>query len=230
MGPLREKVSSAFLLPFTPRFSLRLIPVTSTLNSYANRWTLALLLRRVFALPMNRFAAALAFSLFFPAESYATDLWREAADHAGVPVAVLHGIALAESGKTWSDGSRRPWPWTLNSIKGPMFFASRDQAASALSKILQEGITNVDIGLMQVNYGYHGSRVKHPSDLLDPAINLRVAGQVLAEARDVVGGDVASAVGAYHAGYKASARGRSIWYQNTVAAFARRLSPQRVTS
>jgi len=111
-----------------------------------------------------------------------------------------------------------------------MFFATREQAASALFKILQEGITNVDIGLMQVNYGYHGNRVKNPADLLDPAINLRVASMVLSEARDVVGGDVASAVGAYHAGHKASARGRSIWYQNTVAALARRLSPQRITS
>src|SRR5574337_1611940 len=49
----------------------------------------------------------------------AMDVWSEAARTSGVPVHVLHGIALTESGKVWTDGSTRPWPWTLNSpVKG----------------------------------------------------------------------------------------------------------------
>ncbi len=111
-----------------------------------------------------------------------------------------------------------------------MYFASREQAAEALNEILREGIKNVDIGLMQVNYGYHGFRVERPADLLDPVINLRVAAEVLRDAKEVVGGDVAAAVGAYHAGHKHSAKERSIWYQNTVAALARRLSARRISS
>lgn len=158
------------------------------------------------------------------------DPWKDAARTAGVPVVVLHAIAITESGKTWSDGVKRPWPWTLNSVKGPMFFASREQAAAALRQILAEGITNVDIGLMQVNYGYHHHRVANPADLLDPQINLRVAAAVLREARKVVGGDVAAAVGAYHAGFAPSKASRAAWYQNTVASFARRLRPQRAVS
>ena len=165
-----------------------------------------------------------------PGWTRSDDIWQNAARDAGVPVAVLHAIAIVESGRTWSDGVRRPWPWTLNSVKGPMYFASREQAAQVLLGLIEAGVTNVDIGLMQVNYGYHGRKVRAAVDLLDPSTNLRIASQVLSASKNTVGGDVAQAVGAYHAGFKQSAQSRSTWYQNTVAAYARRLRPQRVAS
>lgn len=169
-------------------------------------------------------AYSLLLASLLPTQALASegDAWARGARHAGVPVLVLHGIAMTESGKPWSDGVRRPWPWTLNSVKGPMFFATKDEAARVLESIIAEGIRNVDIGLMQVNWGYHHATVSSPAELLEPATNIRVASQILREAMTRTQGDVGKAVGAYHAGHSPERANRSIWYQNTVASFARR--------
>jgi len=152
-----------------------------------------------------------------------SSIWARAAVHAGVPVKVIHGIALTESGRIWSDGSKRPWPWTLNSPRGPMFFPNKEQAAQTLTRLLQEGLTNIDIGYMQVNCGYHCSRVSSPTDLLDPNTNLLVAAQILKEVKSQLGGDVASSVGAYHAGLRPDRKERAAWYRDVVASHIRRL-------
>lgn len=150
-------------------------------------------------------------------------IWDRAAHHAGVQVRVIHGIALTESGRKWSDGMKRPWPWTLNSQRGPMFFANQAQAAAALDQLLSEGITNVDIGYMQINCGYHCSRVANPKDLLDPDTNLMVAADILKEVKLKLGGNVASAVGVYHAGLRPDRKERADWYRDVVASHIRRL-------
>jgi hypothetical protein len=152
------------------------------------------------------------------------DIWSRAATVSGVPVRVIHGIALVESGKIWSDGMKRPWPWTLNSAQGSMFFADRASAASALRRILDSGVSNVDIGYMQINCGFHCWRVRFPEDLLDPQTNLRVASDILKEVRLASGGDIAATVGAYHAGLKATDLARVQGYQNSVANNVRRIA------
>lgn len=151
-------------------------------------------------------------------------VWRQAAKVSGIPVRVLHGIALVESGRQWSDGTVRAWPWTLNSPStGSKFFPSREKAEQALRQLLAQGEKNIDIGLMQVNCGYHCSRVQDPTELLDPAINIRVAAEILLEYRGRKGGNVAATVGAYHAGLHPDRAARSQWYQNAVATRVRRL-------
>ncbi len=156
-----------------------------------------------------------------------TDVWLEASGNSGIPVKVLHGIALVESGKKWSDGTFRPWPWTLNSpARGAQFFNSYQAAEKGLNELLQQGVTNVDIGMMQINCGYHCARVKKPSDLLDPKVNIRVASKILSEVHSIRG-DVASAVGAYHAGLHPSREKRSLWYQNAVAQRVRNLAQDK---
>lgn len=105
-----------------------------------------------------------------------------------------------------------------------MFFPNKELAAKTLSVLLAEGLTNIDIGYMQVNCGYHCARVANPADLLDPATNLMVASQILKEVRSQVGGDVASSVGAYHAGLRPDRGARARWYRDVVASNIRRLS------
>lgn len=151
------------------------------------------------------------------------DVWSHAAKRSGVSVQVLYGIALTESGRKWSDGKFRPWPWTLNSpTAGSQFFASREAAEVGLLKLIGTGEKNIDIGLMQINYGYHRQRVDDPRKLLDAATNIRVASEILAEVH-VATSDVAKAVGAYHAGLHPKQPARSKWYQDTVAQNVRKL-------
>ncbi len=112
--------------------------------------------------------------------------WGSAAVIAGVNVATLYSIAVQESGMRWRDGTFRPWPWTLNvneaknGIKsGARRYANRQAAEQALLQMIRKGVRNVDIGLMQVNWYWHGDKVSSASALLDPKTNITVAASYL---------------------------------------------------
>jgi hypothetical protein len=130
-------------------------------------------------------------------------VWGRAAASAGVNVATLYSMAVQESGMRWRDGTFRPWPWTLNvnegknGIKtGPRRYASKEAAAQALKEMLSKGVTNVDIGLMQVNFHWHGHRVSSPYALLDPKTNITVAAGYL---KSLNKHNVSQTVADYHA-------------------------------
>jgi hypothetical protein len=69
----------------------------------------------------------------------------------GIPGKVLYAVALTESGGKLGDGRLRPWPWTLNVRGRAERFATRLDAYRALIRYLRQGLTLVDVGLMQVN-------------------------------------------------------------------------------
>ena len=117
----------------------------------------------------------------------------------GMPADILYAIALTESGKhIESLEHRRPWPWTLNIAGRGAYFPSRRTAWRALDAALATGETRIDIGLMQVNWGFHRQQLEDPWLALDPQHNLSVAAEILtrcyAERRDWW-----AAVGCYHA-------------------------------
>jgi hypothetical protein len=176
---------------------------------------------------LTRICAFASLAVLISSTASAADAWILASKRSGVPVQILHGIALVESGKKWSDGKVRPWPWTLNSpSRGSQFFSTRQAAEKELRAILATGQTNVDIGFMQVNCGYHCRRVEDPAMLLDPKTNVRIAGEILADVRKVKT-NLADAVGAYHAGLHPSRAVRSQWYQDQVAQRVRNLAGGR---
>jgi L-alanine-DL-glutamate epimerase-like enolase superfamily enzyme len=97
--------------------------------------------------------------------------WGIAAKAAGVSAYDLYGIALQETKMRWGDGSVRPWPWTLV-LNGPkaksLRYGSKEETARALASFVAHGITNIDIGLMQVNWKYNGHKyVRSATDLVD---------------------------------------------------------------
>lgn len=100
---------------------------------------------------------------------------------AGVPPSLLWALAQQESG--WLRGSRwAPWPWTLNVGGVPARFATRADACRALHSALERVPSRrIDIGLTQINWGYHRERVHSPCELLDPYRNLSVACRLLVE-------------------------------------------------
>jgi soluble lytic murein transglycosylase-like protein len=98
----------------------------------------------------------------------------------GVPPLVLYGVALQESARLFGDQAL-PWPWTLNVRGEPQRFDTYHQAISGMTAVLDRGITNVDAGLMQVNWGYHRSRLVHPARALDPYPNIVTGALILLE-------------------------------------------------
>ena len=107
--------------------------------------------------------------------------YQLAAHHADVPSAVLYAIALQESG-IHLRCQRVPWPWTLNVAGQPRRFTTRAAACGELQDALDtQPNQRIDVGLGQINVGYHAHRVAHPCDLLDPYRNLRIAATILRE-------------------------------------------------
>lgn len=107
--------------------------------------------------------------------------YEAASRAAGVPSAVLYAIALQESGLAYR-GRVVPWPWTLNVVGTPMRFERQGAACAALRQALQStAATRIDVGLAQVNVGYHRHRYRDACDLLDPYRNLAIAAEILRE-------------------------------------------------
>lgn len=114
----------------------------------------------------------------------------------GVPSDLLYAVALQES-KMLYGRSALPYPWTLNIQGKPHRYATYEEAVAALSICIQRGITNVDCGLLQVNWGYHRRSLGSVARALDPYPNMAVGAQLLRKHFDKTGSWF-KATGWYH--------------------------------
>jgi len=111
------------------------------------------------------------------------DPYVAAANEAGVPLGVLVAIVGAESGYH---------PWALD-----IFCRSRAEAEAVLAGITT---TNVDIGLMQINWRFWGPRLGiAKSRLLDPRINLLTGARILRDGLNR-NGSIWRRISNYHSG------------------------------
>jgi soluble lytic murein transglycosylase-like protein len=129
--------------------------------------------------------------------------FREVATQQGVPPSLLYSISVVESGAQ---------PWVL-CVKGVgHFYNSREAAYDALQYYRHKGITNIDVGIMQVNWKYHHKRFADDWEMLDPQANMTVGAQILRECYEKTG-DWLRAVGYYHS---PSVKWRANNYRNRV--------------
>lgn len=94
-----------------------------------------------------------------------------------VPAELLYSVAVAESGR-YHAGSVSPWPWTLNVEGEGYFFESRDALYEAFLVQIREG-RSVDVGLMQLNWGWKFDLLQSPWIATDPMSNVLAACRVL---------------------------------------------------
>jgi hypothetical protein len=98
----------------------------------------------------------------------------------GIPRGLVHALALAESGRWLADErTTRPWPWTITAGADSFFLPSRSAALSKVHELLAEGRSNIDVGCMQVNLGYHGHEFASVAEALEPARNVAYAARFL---------------------------------------------------
>lgn len=125
--------------------------------------------------------------------------WSRAAERHDVEVIDLYAIALQESRLRRPDGLLRPWPWTLHSPEtGSLYFESYEEALDKLTELIAQGKTNIDVGVMQINWGWNGHRAGDPKRLLQPAENIEIAAEILREHLNELGGDLRRAIARYH--------------------------------
>lgn len=120
-----------------------------------------------------------------------------AGQEAGLPETLLPAVARMESGYAIDGVDRRAWPWTLNQGGRSMYFDTRAEALAYLEQAVAEGVTNIDVGCMQINYRWHHDNFPSLADMLDPDLNTRYGAQFMAELYNQLGGwDAATA--SYH--------------------------------
>lgn len=150
--------------------------------------------------------------------------WARAARPHGLDPALLYAVALVESRRTVDVERVGPWPWVIRTPTGGYWFDSRAQAERGLRAVLAKWpAKRVDVGIAQVNLGWHRDRFDDPMALLELETNLRVAADILADAiastRDTVLG-----VGRYHhwASEGRSRRyGQRVWWAYRDVTFSR---------
>ncbi len=145
---------------------------------------------------------------------FTTSAWARATRPHGLDPALLYAVALVESRRTLDAERVAPWPWVIRTPTGGYWFDSRARAERGLRAVLAKWpAKRVDVGIAQVNVGWHRERFDQPADLLGLETNLRVAAAILA---DAVGstGDTVLGVGRYHhwaSDARSRAYGRRVW-------------------
>ena len=137
-----------------------------------------------------------------------SDPYVAAAKDAGVPLEVLIAVAGAESGYH---------PWALDIEGRQVFCKSRLEAETVLANT---STTNVDIGVMQINWRFWGPRLGvAKTDLLEPRINLLMGARILRDglSRD---GSMWRRISNYHSGDR---RERERYNQQVYQAYTRYL-------
>lgn len=133
--------------------------------------------------------------------------YQGAGERVGLDPLLLYAVSLMEAGREVG-GRVTPWPWVVARSDGVYFAESKGEAAAVLAERPDRG----DIGVGQVNLVWHAGRVAAPADLLDPAINIEVAADVLREAIDSAPTDFELGLGRYHSWDDRRAR----WYAREV--------------
>lgn len=101
-----------------------------------------------------------------------------------LPKHLLHAIALTESGFWRQDSQTQvPWPWTVTVNGDGRYFESPHHAADYIKGLLRDGVTNIDVGCMQINLRYHGLAFDSIEEALSPVNNVAYAVSFLEDLR-----------------------------------------------
>ncbi len=133
---------------------------------------------------------------------------------AWLPPGLLASIALTESGYR-PPGTRAfvPWPWTINSTAGSFYLDSKREAVAKVETLKRQGVTNIDVGCMQINLQYHPDAFRSLDDAFRPESNVGYAVRFLGTLQRSTP-TLFDAVGRYHS----ATPGRSEAYARKVFA------------
>ncbi len=112
------------------------------------------------------------------------DATARAERRAGMPSQLLAAVASVESGR-WDPITRAniAWPWTVTARGEGKFYPTRQAAMRAVAALRRDGVTNIDVGCMQINLGYHPDAFDSLRDAFDPAANAAYAAEFLTRLR-----------------------------------------------
>lgn len=98
-----------------------------------------------------------------------------------VPADILYALAVQESNTKMNNKTVQPWPFTIHDGKKGKRYANYEDMVGAANQLIANGQRSIDIGWFQVNWRWHGHRVKSVEELSVPWNNGIVASQILIE-------------------------------------------------
>jgi hypothetical protein len=99
-----------------------------------------------------------------------------------MPAQMLMSVALAESG-TWDKANRAKiaWPWTVTSGSDGRYFKTKAEAIAWVKTLRSRGVTNIDVGCMQINLQHHANAFVNLEEAFDPVANVAYGAAFLME-------------------------------------------------
>ena len=125
----------------------------------------------------------------YPAASSANEALCDAAtrheeQQSRIPSRLLYAIASVESGR-WDAETQAnfAWPWTVTARGEGKFYPTRTDAIRAVRALISNGVTNIDVGCMQINLGYHPDAFQTLPEAFEPEKNVAYAATFLNDLR-----------------------------------------------
>ena len=116
----------------------------------------------------------------------------------GMPTHLLTAVSKVESGRWHAEtGEILAWPWTVTAGGEGRFLPSKEAAIAEVERLRAQGVTNIDVGCMQINLRYHPKAFDSLEQAFDPDRNVAYAIGFLRDLRDRWG-SWTRAVGSYH--------------------------------
>ena len=124
--------------------------------------------------------------------------WERVGAEFGLDSYLLYAVALVESAKMSGSNKARPFPLALHTPDGAMYPKDIIEAANLVNHYAAGNPKGIDVGVMQVNAGWHGQRVEAITHLLDMETNIRVGAEILSETLRSSPDNIVIGVGRYH--------------------------------
>lgn len=87
-----------------------------------------------------------------------------------IPRGLLNAIVAVESGFN---------PYSVNITGKPFTANNKLEAVKTIKDALNQGITNIDVGIAQINYRWHKDNFKNIEEMLSPTTNIEYAAKLL---------------------------------------------------
>jgi hypothetical protein len=101
-----------------------------------------------------------------------------------LPEHLMAAMAKVESGRPRPGHTARfAWPWTVMAQGEGRYFPTKAAAVAEVKRLRRRGITNIDVGCMQVNLHYHGHAFDGVAQAFDPVHNIAYAAEFLLKLR-----------------------------------------------
>ncbi len=115
-----------------------------------------------------------------------------------MPSHLLTAVSKVEAGRWHAQtGEVLAWPWTVTAGGEGRFLPSKAAAIAEVERLRAQGVSNIDVGCMQINLHYHPKAFDNLEQAFDPDRNVAYAIGFLSDLR-VRWGSWTRAVGSYH--------------------------------